>query len=263
MERIFAIGDVHGDFKPIRAFNDWAKANVSTNDKVILICLGDFGANYFFNHRDEEFKKKLGTYNLEYFVIRGNHEDRPENCAAANPDAWTTEYYLGNNVWVEKAYPYIKYALDHPTAYRINKHLTFVIPGAYSVDKFHRINSGMSWFKDEQLTDIEMLRAGFLAENLKECDIILSHTCPIIYEPTDLFLSVVDQSMVDKRMERFLGTIENKLQYKLWLWGHYHATRIYPEFDNTDRVMLFNDFVIDIDKYFKDNTPYHCLIKIN
>lgn len=263
MTRVYAIGDVHGDFKPIRAFYQNVREKLPSTDKVVLICLGDFGANYFFNYRDEEFKKKLGTYNIEYFVIRGNHEERPENCAAKNPAAWKQETYFGNLVWVEKEYPYIKYALDHPTAYLINKRLTFVIPGAYSIDKQHRLRTGMSWFKDEQLTNLEMLRGKYLAENLGKCDIILSHTCPVYYEPTDLFLSVVDQTTVDKTMERYLGEIENKLQYKLWLWGHYHATRVYPPWNNSDRVMLFNDKVLDIDDYFKNNNPYDYLIDID
>jgi hypothetical protein len=108
MTRVYAIGDVHGDFKPIRAFYQNVREKLPSTDKVVLICLGDFGANYFFNYRDEEFKKKLGTYNIEYFVIRGNHEERPENCAANSPAAWKQEIYFGNLVWVEKEYPYIK-----------------------------------------------------------------------------------------------------------------------------------------------------------
>lgn len=261
--RVFAIGDIHGDFKPVRTFYQNVRKSIPENDKVVLICLGDFGGNYFFNHRDEEFKKKLGTYNIEYFVIRGNHEERPENCARKAPSAWTKETYFGNLVWVEKEYPYIKYALDHPTAYLINKHFTFVVPGAYSVDKFYRLHTDKSWFKDEQLTGIEMLRGKYLAENLEKCDIILSHTCPAYYEPTDLFLSVIDQNTVDRTMEHYLGDIERRLQYKLWLWGHFHATRVYPPFNGSDRIMLFNDYVIDIDKYFKNNNAADCIINLD
>lgn len=262
MTRVYAIGDVHGDFKPIRAFYQNVREKLPSTDKVVLICLGDFGANYFFNYRDEEFKKKLSTYNIEYFVIRGNHEERPENCAANNPAAWKQEIYFGNLVWVEREYPYIKYAIDHPTAYLINKHLTFVIPGAYSVDKYYRLKNEMSWFKDEQLTALEMLRGKYLAENLGKCDIILSHTCPVYYEPTDLFLKQVDQSMIDKTMERYLSEIESRLKYKLWCFGHFHALRVYPEWNYRQLVMLFNQNVLDIDCYFRTNDIYQSIIKI-
>ena len=254
--RVFALGDIHGDFKPIRAFSVWTENNVNKNDKIVLILLGDVGANFFFNDRDKEFKERLGEYNIEYFAIRGNHEERPSVCARNNPKDWEKQLYFGQNVWVEKEFPHIKYALDEPAVYRINGHLTFVIPGAYSVDKYVRLKRGTGWFAGEQLTNAEMQRGMRLAENIEKCDLILSHTCPVCYEPTDLFLSNVDQSMVDKTMERYLGEIETKLKYKLWLWGHYHQTRVYPEFNGTDRVMLTNDKIIDIDEYFKTKDPY-------
>ena len=260
--RVYAIGDIHGDFKPVRNFYEKIRVKLAETTEVVLVCLGDFGANYFFNHRDEEFKKKLGSYNITYFVIRGNHEERPEVCAQNAPEEWTQETYFGNLVWVEKKYPYIKYALDHPTAYLINKRLTFVIPGAYSVDKYHRLNCGMSWFEGEQLTDYERMKGRFLAENIEKCDIVLSHTCPICYEPTDLFLSVVDQATVDKTMERYLGEIETKLDYKLWCFGHFHALRVYPKWEHHQLVMLFNQDVLDIDCYFRTNDIYQSIIKI-
>ena len=68
-----------------------------------------------------------------------------------------------------------------------------------------------------------------------------------MFEPTDLFLATVDQSMVDKTMERYLGMIEYNLKYNLWCWGHYHKTRIYPiTEDKQQRLMLFNDKVIEL-----------------
>ncbi len=53
--RVFAIGDIHGDFKPVRTFYQGVRKNIPKSDKVVLVCLGDFGGNYFFNHRDEEY----------------------------------------------------------------------------------------------------------------------------------------------------------------------------------------------------------------
>ena len=82
---------------------------------------------------------------------------------------------------------------------------------------------GWAWFKDEQLTPEEMDNGLNNLEILHhKCDLILSHTCPCIYEPTDLFFSSIDQSTVDKSMERYLGTIEYSTDYKAWLWGHFH-----------------------------------------
>jgi hypothetical protein len=66
-----------------------------------------------------------------------------------------------------------------------------------------------------------------------------------------------------RQRESWLNFIESKLKYKLWLWGHYHATRVYPPWNHSDRVMLFNDKVLNIDECFKNNNPYDYLVDIN
>ena len=269
--KIYVMGDIHGSFKPIRDFHLRHNANKEYNkaDKTMIL-LGDAGLNFFFNYRDEEFKKKLGRYPFTYFVIRGNHEERPSICAKKNPDKWHKESFWDGEVWVENDYPYIKYAMDYVSFYNIPygidyqtpensadddieislTYRTLIIPGAYSVDKYKRLQMGWSWFPHEQLSKEEMNQSiQLLNKNNWKCDLVLSHTCPIIYEPTDLFLSVVDQSMVEKNMERYLGEIEYKLDYKAWLWGHYHQFRDYPRPDGKYRTMLFNDSALDLCEY--------------
>lgn len=242
---IYLMGDLHGDFRPVRDF--WLRAKLSekmAEKENVLICLGDFGGNFFFNYRDDNFKEKLGKYPFTYFVIRGNHEERASICAEKYPDKWHKEEFFSNEVWVENDYPYIKYALDLPSIYWINGYTTMIFPGAYSVDKYRRLQMGWSWFQDEQLNEWEMGFGRTIVKNSKnKCDLVLSHTCPIIYEPTDLFLSCVDQSMVDKSMERYLGEIEYNLDYRAWCWGHYHQHREYPSPDGRRRLMLMHDVV--------------------
>lgn len=252
MNKIFVMGDIHGKFQPIRDFElrNKIKENFDGSDTMIL--LGDAGLNFFFNSRDRKFKEKLGKFPFTYFVIRGNHEERPSICAEKNPEAWHKEKYFGNEVWVENDFPYIKYAMDYVNWYVIDDYITLVIPGAYSVDKYRRLQMGWSWFPNEQLTTEEMEQGFHLLDGMQyKCDLVLSHTCPVIYEPTDLFLSVVDQSTVEKDMERYLGQIEYRLDYKAWLWGHYHAFRDYPRVDRHKKLMLFNDCAINLKDYME------------
>ena len=170
MSKILMTADVHGSWKPVRdLYETMFKKQPLTEDDVLII-LGDFGANFFFNHRDIEYKKKLGKYKITYFIIRG--------------------------------------ALDTPAKYEIptaqgDPIKTLVLPGAYSVDKYVRLANNWSWFPQEQCNEEEMA-AGIALAQSDSYDLVLSHTCPIIYEPTDLFLSVVDQSTVDKTTERWL-----------------------------------------------------------
>ena len=153
-QHIYMMSDIHGDWRPVRNFyqrNPKIARAATAGEENVLILLGDAGLNFFFNHRDEEFKKKLGKYPFTYFVVRGNHEERPSICAINNPDAWHTENYFNGLVWVENEYSYIKYTMDFVNMYEIpynetNTYKTLVIPGAYSVDKYHRIQMGWSWF---------------------------------------------------------------------------------------------------------------------
>lgn len=248
---IFVTGDIHGSFKPIREFYERQSELLKDKDNV-LICLGDFGGNFFFDYRDEKFKAKLGKYPFTYFVIRGNHEERPSICTQKNPDKWHTEIYFDETVYVENDYPYIKYALDIPAIYTINQYKTLIIPGAYSVDKYYRLQNGWTWFKDEQLNEMEKEYGRQLIKNCKNFDLVLSHTCPIFLEPTDLFLPSIDQNTVDKSMERYLGEIEYNINYRAWLWGHFHSFRDYPRSDGRFRTMLYNDF-INLDEYMTDS----------
>lgn len=258
--KCLVIGDIHGSFKPIRDFHLRHNTNKEYNEaEKIMICLGDFCANYFLDdaadgwHRDRQTKEKLGKYPFTYFVIRGNHEERPENLAVQYPDKWYKEHFLGGVVWVEKDFPYIKYAMDYPSYYEINGYKTMVFPGAYSVDKNYRLMMGYSWFKDELLTESEMQMGREMVGALGGCDLVLSHTCPCIWEPIDLFLKGLDQSTVDKTMERYLGEIEFHLDYRAWLFGHFHAYRDYPRTDGRRRTMLYSQEVIDLDQYMNND----------
>ena len=230
----YMIGDIHGNYKVIRDF--WLRAKLSENmaeKDNVLICLGDFSANYFMNERDKQFKEKIGKYPFTYFVIRGNHEERPSVMMSNNPSAWHYEGYQGGIVIVENEYPYIKYAMDYPSLYMIDGFKTLVLPGAYSVDKYRRLQMGWSWFEGEQMTVDEMLMGHHLVD-------AINYKC-------DLVLSVVDQAMVDKSTERFLGDIEYKLDYRAWCWGHYHQHREYPSPDGRRRLMLMNEVVRLVD----------------
>lgn len=264
---IYMTADIHGDFRSIRDFIkkiDNIK-KLTKNDAIIL--LGDSGLQFFFNHRDKKLKQKLNSYEITLFLIRGNHEERPSLCMERNPEKWHTETFWNNQVFVENDYPYIKYALDHPAGYEIptaqgTPIKTLVLPGAYSVDKYLRIANNWSWFSQEQCNEEEMEIGVDLAESCK-WDLVLSHTCPIIYEPTDLFLSVVDQSTVDKTTERWLGGIEYSMDYKLWAFGHFHSNRVYPKVENKEKLMLFNDCFLDVYKFFCGNySLYNSLIKV-
>jgi 3-oxoacid CoA-transferase subunit A len=145
----------------------------------------------------------------------------------------------------------IEYLSDAPAVYEFAGYKTLSIPGAYSVDKWYRLSRHWTWYEDEQLNEEEMLMGIRLVQQEKSFDLVISHTCPLIYEPRDLFLGGIDQSMVDKTMERYLGEIEYDLDYKRWAFGHFHADRLYPWDDGKQMLMLFNENVVDLVKFME------------
>lgn len=118
-------------------------------------------------------------------------------------------------------YPNILFAIDGEV-YDFNGNSCIVIGGAYSVDKYYRLARGWSWFPDEQPSEeIKAKVERVLAERNWKIDIVLSHTGPLKYEPTEVFLPMIDQSTVDKSTEVWLEQIEAKLDYERWYFAHY------------------------------------------
>ena len=160
-------------------------------------------------------------YKFRIYCVRGNHEARPQNVPGMH---LIYDEDVGGEVYIQDKWPTIRYFKDFGL-YFINGLEVAVIGGAYSVDKWYRLQRNAIWYEDEQLTDEEMIActAEFTGY---EVDLVLSHTCPINWEPSDLFLGGIDQSSVDKSMELFLGELSKCFSWKVWCFGHYHADRL-------------------------------------
>ena len=155
-------------------------------------------------------------------------------------------------MYQEDEFPNIYYFDDVPNRYKIHGKSVLTIPGAYSVDKFYRLERGWAWFPHEQLSAEEWNE--FYTSTLPQhhYDIILSHTCPYSWMPTDLFLSSIDQSKVDNTMELWLEDFKQNADYNFWFFGHYHAFRYYSY---QKAFMLFNNFYINLNELM-NSTEY-------
>lgn len=188
-----------------------------TKDDTIVI-LGDVGANYFGDIRDNKLKEAFAKLEPTIFCIHGNHEMRPWNIPTYKTKEWN-----GGTVWSEENYPNILFAKDGEI-FDIEDIKHLVIGGAYSVDKFYRLGRGYGWWEDEQPSEeIKQYVEQQIKE--KEFDVILSHTCPFKYEPIETFLPGIDQSTVDTSTEEWLDKIEESVDYKAWYCGHWHINK--------------------------------------
>ena len=206
-------------------------------EETALIILGDAGINFYLNKTDKKNKEAIQKTGYTIYCVRGNHEERPEllpsMCELYDDNVNDPVYIEPNN------YSNIRYLKDGEV-YNINGLKTLVIGGAYSVDKWYRLNRAnvfskldtnydnpkkTGWFPAEQLDSKEMLKIE-REHSGKHFDLVLSHTCPLSWQPTDLFLPWLDQSLVDSSMEQWMDEFKNKIEWGAWLWGHYHTDRI-------------------------------------
>jgi len=203
-----------------------------TKKEDLLIILGDAGVNYYGSKKEYNFKNLLSELPITMLCIHGNHERRPESLGTYKEISWH-----GGVVYAEQDFPNLLFAKDGEI-YDINGKKCIVIGGAYSVDKKYRLERNWGWWADEQPSEEtkECVENRLDTENWR-IDVIFTHTAPLKYEPREMFLDFIDDSMVDKETEIWLDTIEDRLDYDQWYCGHYHTNK------TIDKIrFLYNDF---------------------
>ena len=235
-------GDTHGDFSRFYKLNE----AVPEDEVWGVIILGDAGLNFWLNKRDKKNKYRIcDKYSkLRFYCVRGNHEARPEDIEGMaemfDKDMWNWVYY-------EPQYPNIRYLKDGVEYLIGGKYSALVCGGSYSIDKWYRLERQSmgyysGWFANEQLSKEEMENIIKTFKN-KSFDLILAHTCPLSYQPTDLFLSFIDQSKVDNSMELWFEDLIQQIEFNKFLFGHYHQDRIINE-----KARMFYSDIINLEQ---------------
>lgn len=210
------VSDPHGNFNFV---NQLCKQyNTSVDD--IIITLGDNGLLYggHDNPMSSKLREDLSTKPITFLVMRGNHDDRPSQYSL------TPMYYSRFNAtaYHDTKHANIYYAVDGEV-YNLNNKKFLLIGGAYSVDKYYRLNAGYYWNPLEQLTDEEMGRISGSIIGQK-FDFVLTHTCPYDWQPVEMFLDYPLNS-IDSSMEFWLNRLNKQISYDRWIFGHYHHNK--------------------------------------
>ena len=247
-----ARGDAHGQFA-------WMGNGCLDNykpEETAIIILGDAGFNYYLNKFDERKKMEINARGYHFYCVRGNHEARPQGIPGMQ---LVYDDEVNGEVYMEERFPNIRYFKDWGS-YWIGNYSVAVIGGAYSVDKWHRLArfgvmsklnpnyynpKRTGWFPDEQLTEKEKEAAEKEFAN-NYYDFVFTHTCPIEWQPTDLFLGAVDQSTVDNSTELWLNEMKDIIGWGVWLFAHYHGDRL----ERPHVEMYYND-IESLDTIYK------------
>lgn len=236
-------GDIHGD-----PWRFWSIENFCDNHKTTtddwLICLGDVGLNYYGAKSKEEIslKNEAAKLPIKMFCIHGNHERRPIKEDGYKEIEVTEGAIQGPMLW-DSRYPNQYFAIDG-AVYKIQTSErtlnALVCGGAYSVDKFYRLQFRANWWPDEQPNELTKGLVRLMATRYP-IDIMLTHTCPLRFEPKELFLDCIDQSTVDTSTEEFFDELYKQFpadQKPMWYFGHFHGNKY-----TDDYVMLFDDII--------------------
>lgn len=218
-------GDCHGNFT-------WLDKIEYKPEDTAIILLGDVGFNFYLNKSDYKLKKTINSKGFKLYCLRGNHEARPHDVPGMG---LMSDSEIDGIVEVQAEFPNIRYLLDGDI-YTFGNYRCLCIGGAYSVDKWYRLarvgyteetndSKKTGWFPNEQLTHNEMssIQQDIYGEKVH---FVFTHTCPLSFQPTDLFLGFVDQSKVDNTMEYWMEQIKDTFEWGVWCFGHYHRDRI-------------------------------------
>ena len=231
--KFFITGDKHRHFDRVKEFC----REMNTRRKDVLIILGDAGFNYYDDKRDDDLKKEISALNITLFCLHGNKENRPQNVGT-----YGIRSFCGGKVYYEPKYPNIYFAIDGEI-YTFEGKKYMVVGGAHSVDKMRCLEEGTPFWYDEMPDDtIKATVELNLQKEENKIYGIMTHTCPIDYLPTEMFMSTRQNASIkrkprkakskklfkpdiDRSTEIWLGELEKKLDYEVWFCGHYHIDK--------------------------------------
>lgn len=214
-ENVLVVGDIHGNYDVIPDF-----LKIMELHNVAIIVAGDFGIG--FENKIKEIRRlkylndRLEVSNSIVFAVRGNHDD-PSYYNNKDVDDFDTER--------------VKLVSDY-TVLNINDYNILCVGGAISIDRTKRsgylFNTGNNYWRNE---NIEYKPE--ITKNLKNIDIIITHSAPDICEPynklnlsywleRDLHLNfdiTTERSTLTKIYE---DLVNNGNNIKQWYYGHFH-----------------------------------------
>lgn len=239
-------GDTHitGDLHPVRQLKSQADAfeqkhgvaPLDVNDKLFIT--GD--VSLLFSVKQTQFESQLiGEFNKHFhwttLFVDGNHEnfDRLNKIRRRE--------WCGGEVGV------IANKLLHlrrAQVFEIDSKTFFVCGGGNSMDKEYR-TPGVSWWPEELLSKAEKDQAYRVLDSASwKVDYVITHVGPrMLIQDTfpDFIENPSHRSRYYDPVELFLDKIYERLEYKHWYCGHYHADKYLDKF-----TILYDD-IVDID----------------
>lgn len=211
---IYITGDTHGEQNRILQIQNEYHL---TNGDTLIIC-GDFGFLFHDDKQENAFLDDLENLPFTICFCDGNHENFPAIYS------YPVEEWNGGKV--HKIRKNI-FHLMRGQIFEIENKSFFVMGGAYSIDKYMRLEN-VSWWKEELPSNEEYKEA---SDNLKKhnfkVNYVITHTAPT--EIVRNLCSYPDYH--DAELCGFLEWVMHETTFDKWFFGHWHIDKtIYEKF---------------------------------
>ena len=221
---VYVTGDTHANID-IRKLNteNFPQQKELTKKDYLIVC-GDFGLVWDGSAREIYWQDWLSNKNFVTLFVDGNHENF--DILRCMP----LKKKFGG--YVREIAPDI-YHLERGQVLTIDRKKIFVMGGARSIDKEHRIEH-ISWWKEEipSREEMEYAIASLDAVNWK-VDYAITHCAPRSIQ------TLLSPWYENDPVVSFLERIYSELRFKKWYFGHYHVDKQV----NEQFVALFNKVV--------------------
>lgn len=230
---VWVTGDVHGSIDIGKLSGRRRPEGKSlTRDDLLIVC-GDFGMPWDGSNRERYWLDWLAERPWTTLFVDGNHECFPRLADLPVTERW------GGRVQVYPEWPSIVH-LMRGEVYRLGDLRVFAMGGASSHDREWRVE-GWSWFPEELPSLEELERA---EKNLDaagwDVDLVISHCCSSRMLPAALGAAGAGGGCEGRdRLNEWFDTLEDRLGYRQWCFGHYHAD---AQLDERHR-LIYRDIV--------------------
>ncbi len=200
---IYVTADLHGD---VLRLKEAAIKRLGKRDTLII--LGDFGFLWDGSKREKKLLKWLGRRRYQLLFVDGAHENY--DLLAGYP----VEPLLGGQA---RHISGKLYQLMRGEIYTIEDKTLLCFGGGESEDRDER-EEGKTWWRAELPSQFQMDRCNeTLAAHGGKVDYVLTHTPS--YRLRRFLMGEVAET---NRLETFLDTVAESVQYDCWYFGHCH-----------------------------------------
>lgn len=230
---IWITGDYHAGTEAQKLESENFPAGRALSRDDYLIIAGDLGLPWSASEREVLAMGALAAAPWTTLFIDGNHE-RFDYLEGLPVEEWHggkvqrvwTRWTLPDPATCEPIEdPAPVYHLMRGQVYDIDGARIFTMGGATSIDRAYR-EEGTSWFPQELPSKEEYAEA---ERNLDQAgwqvDYVVTHCCSTSMVRRVVYPDPRWQRMLTDELTEWLDTLEGRLGFKRWYFGHHHYTR--------------------------------------